>query len=227
MQRPKETRGNCNHGSALWPYNPTVQRSTHAQMAMTGNDAAAISSHGKPLWRSLLEILIAAGIVVLLYSFFFTSTEVKDERMTPTLRADQRVLVSRLPYRLTAPQRGDVVAVRNRIDPSHIELHRVIGLPGDVLDIRGVQVSVNGLPLREPYLLEGRERLNLGTTTVGRYRLGQDDYFLLNDNRANLGDSRSFGVFSRNQIVGRAWLIYWPPQNIAAVAHMQPTRSEP
>lgn len=208
-------------------YNPIVQRSTHARAAVTDDGVAAVAPRGKPLWRSLLEILIAAGIVALLYNFFFASAEVTDERMTPTLRAGQRVLISRLPYRLTAPQRGDVVAVRSRIDPSRIELHRVIGLPGDALDIRGAQVSVNGLPLREPYLLEGRERLNLGTTTVGRYRLGQDDYFLLNDNRANLSDSRSFGVFSRDQILGRVWLIYWPPQNIAVVAHTQPARGEP
>ncbi len=218
--------GNCNHASALWPYNPIVQRSTHMPITITDDVATAVA-RGKPSWRSLLEILIAAGIVVLLYSFFFTSVEVKDERMTPTLRADQRVLVSRLPYRLTTPRRGDIVAVRNRVDPSRIELRRVIGLPGDVLDIRGVQVSVNGLLLREPYLLEGRERLNLDAMTVGRYRLGQDDYFLLNDNRANLSDSRSFGAFSREQIVGRAWLVYWPPQNFAAVAHTQPTRGEP
>ncbi|WP_169237296.1 signal peptidase I [Candidatus Roseilinea sp. NK_OTU-006] len=194
---------------------------------MTDDDAAAVLPRGQPLGRSLLEILIAAGIVVWLYSFFLTSVEVRDEHMTPTLRPGQRVLVSRLPYRLTVPQRGDVVAVRNRIDPARIQLHRVIGLPGDVLDIRGAQVSVNGLPLREPYLLEGRERLNLSATTVGRYRLGPDDYFLLNDNRADLGDSRSFGAFSREQIVGRAWLIYWPPQDFAAVAHTPPTRGEP
>ncbi|MCS6848668.1 MAG: signal peptidase I [Anaerolineae bacterium] len=204
-----------------------MQLSTPAHAGAAGNGVTAAAPRGTPLWRSLLEILIAAGIVVLLFDFFFASAEVRDERMSPTLRAGQRVLVSRLPYRLTAPQRGDVVAVRSRIDPSRIELHRVIGLPGDALDIRGAQVSVNGLPLREPYLLEGRERLNLGATTVGRYRLGQDDYFLLNDNRADLGDSRSFGVFSRDQILGRVWLIYWPPQNIAAVAHTQPARGEP
>ncbi|BCX04726.1 MAG: signal peptidase I [Candidatus Roseilinea sp.] len=204
-----------------------MQLSTPARAAAAGEGVATTGPRGTPLWRSLLEILIVAGIVVSLYTFFFASTEVTDEGMNPTLRAGQRVLISRLPYHLTAPRRGDVVAVRSRIDPSRVELHRVVGLPGDALDIRGAQVSVNGLPLREPYLLEGRERLNLGATTVGRYRLGQDDYFLLNDNRANLGDSRSFGVFSRDQIVGRVWLIYWPPQNISAVAHTQPTRGEP
>lgn len=164
---------------------------------------------------------------MLLYDFFFASTEVNDDRMTPTLRFGQRVLVSRLPYHLTAPQRGDIVAVRSHTDPSRIELYRVVGLPGDALDIRGIQVVVNGLPLREPYLLEWRERLNLGATTVGRYRLGEEDYFLLNDNRANLSDSRSFGTFSRDRILGRAWLIYWPPQNVAAVAHVQPLREAP
>lgn len=172
-------------------------------------------------------MLVAAGIVFLLFNFFFGSIQVSDEGMAPTLRAGQQVLISRLPYRLTSPQRGDIVAVSSRVEPSRVELYRVIGLPGDTLDVRGAQVTLNGLPLREPYLLEGRERLNLGATTVGRYRLGEGDYFLLNDNRANLSDSRSFGAFSRDQIVGRAWLIYWPPQNIAAVVHARPARDQP
>ena len=181
----------------------------------------------KPLWRSLLEILVALGMVVLAYNFFFASVGIEGESMSPTLRAGQRVLVSRLPYRLTSPRRGDVVAVRSRIDPSRLELHRVIGLPGDAIAIRGAQVSVGGLPLQEPYLLESQERLNLGATTVGQYRIGQDSYFLLNDNRADLGDSRAYGPFSREQIVGRVWLIYWPPQSIATVAHSPPVRSQP
>ncbi len=194
-------------------------------MAAEGDVETVVVQRGKPLWRSLLEVLVAIGVVVLLYGFFFASTGVEDDRMSPTLRAGQRVLVSRLPYRLSTPRRGDVVAVRSRIDPSRVELHRVVGLPGDMLSVRGAQVSVGGLPLQEPYVLESHERLSLGVMTVGQYRIGQDDYFLLNDNRADPRDSRSFGMFSRDQIIGRAWLIYWPPQSIAAVVHAQPARS--
>jgi len=204
----------------------SVQLSRTIRRPSASDDVVPTASHGKPLWRSLLEILIALGIVVLVYNFFFASVSIESEGMSPTLRAGQRVLVSRLPYRLTPPRRGDVVAVRSRIDPSRLELHRVIGLPGDAITIRGAQVAVGGLPLQEPYLLEPRERLNLGATTVGQYRIGQDSYFLLNDNRADLSDSRAYGLFSRDQILGRVWLIYWPPQSIAAVAHTPPVRSQ-
>jgi len=203
-----------------------VQLSRTIRRSSAGDDAAPTARRGKPLWRSLLEILIAFGIVALAYNFFFASVGIEGEGMSPTLRPGQRVLVSRLPYQLTAPRRGDVVAVRSRIDPARLELHRVIGLPGDTITVRGAQVAVGGLPLQEPYVLQFQERLSLGATTVGQYRIGQDSYFLLNDNRADLGDSRAYGPFVRDQIIGRVWLIYWPPQSIAAVAHSPPVRGQ-
>lgn len=184
--------------------------------------AAAATGARKPLWRSLLEIVIALAMVVVLFNFFVASVTIRGEDMAPTLRPGQRVLVSRLPYRLTTPQRGDVVAVRNRIDPSVLDVYRVVGLPGDLLNIKGAQVSLNGLPLREPYLPESQERLSVSATTVGQYRVGSGQYFLLNDNRFDLNDSRTFSLFSSNDIVGRAWLVYWPLQSIAPVRHERP-----
>lgn len=187
---------------------------------------AILVRRGQPLWRSLLEILIALGIVVASYGFLFTSVNVAANNMSPTLRAGQHVLISRLPYRLTSPQRGDIVAVRSRLDPSQVQLYRIIGVPGDVLNIRGAQVTINALPLREPYLAELQGIVSMEATTVGQYRIGQDNYFVLNDDRFDLNDSRSFGTVSRDEIIGRAWLVYWPLQDLAAVPHLRPYSEE-
>lgn len=210
-------------------YNRAVQLAPEARAPQERPEEvveAVVVRRSQPLWRSLLEILIALGIIVALYGFLFTSVNVAANDMSPTLRAGQRVLISRLPYRLTSPQRGDIVAVRSRIDPSQVQLYRVIGVPGDVLNIRGAQVAINALPLREPYLAESQGALSVGATTVGQYRIGQDNYFILNDNRFDLNDSRSFGTISRNEIIGRAWLVYWPLQDLAAVPHLRPHSEE-
>lgn len=187
---------------------------------------AILVRRGQPLWRSLLEILIALGIVVASYGFLFTSVNVAANNMSPTLRAGQHVLISRLPYRLTSPQRGDIVAVRSRTDSWQVQLYRIIGVPGDVLNIRGAQVTINALPLREPYLAELQGIVSMEATTVGQYRIGQDNYFVLNDDRFDLNDSRSFGTVSRDEIIGRAWLVYWPLQDLAAVPHLRPYSEE-
>ncbi len=143
--------------------------------------------------------------------------------MSPTLRAGQSLLVSRVPYVLNAPARGDVVVARSRIDPSKLLTLRVVGLPGDRVNVKGAQISINDQPLREPYLGESSDRLSVGATTVGQFRMGQDEYFLVNDNRIDIDDSRTAGMFSRDDLYGRAWLVYWPIESIKAVAHTRPT----
>jgi signal peptidase I len=185
-----------------------------------------VAPRGKPLWRSLLEILIAAGIVIVVLNALVTTLRVDSDDMSPALRPGQRVLVSRIPYLLTPPQRGDIIVVRNRIDPSKYEARRVIGVPGDQLNVQGVQVSLGGQPLREPYLPEGQDRLGVTPLATGQYQVPDNRYFVLNDNRTALTDSRSFGMVAPDEIVGRAWLVFWPLENISPVPHARLSLSE-
>jgi signal peptidase I len=182
-------------------------------------DAPRDAAHGKPLWRSLIEVALAAGIVLVLFNALALTLQVENDAMSPALQAGQRVLVSRIPYHLTAPERGDIVVVRSRIDPTQLSARRVIGVPGDRLNIKGAQVSVDGQPLIEPYLPEGQERISVGPFTTGQYQVPENRYFVLNDNRAALEDSRSYGMIAPDEIVGRAWLVFWPLERIAPVQH--------
>jgi signal peptidase I len=176
-----------------------------------------------PLWRALLELALVAGILIAGFNSVFSGVELGNDGMIPTLKPGQHLLVSRIPYLLTAPARGDIVVVRDRIDPSRAAAMRVIGLPGDVLNIKGAQVTLNNQPLREPYLPESLDRLGVSATNVGQYRVPEGNYFLMNDNRFNLDDSRSAGMASADDIIGRAWLAYWPPESIAVIHHERPT----
>lgn len=175
-----------------------------------------------PLWRAILELVLVAGILLAGFNFFFASIELTDDSMIPSLKPGQRLLVSRIPYLLTIPARGDIVVVRSRIDPTRSSAFRVVGVPGDVLNIKGAQVTLNNQPLREPYLPESLDRLGVSATNVGQYRVPEGNYFLLNDNRFNLNDSRSFGMARAGDIIGRAWFAYWPPESIAIIRHERP-----
>lgn len=176
-----------------------------------------------PLWRALLELLLVAAILIAVFNVFFASIELSDDSMSPLLKPGQRVLASRIPYLLTTPARGDIVVVRSRIDPARASAFRVLGLPGDVLNIKGAQVTLNNQPLREPYLPESLDRLGVSATNIGQYRVPEGNYFLLNDNRFDMNDSRSFGMARADDIIGRAWFAYWPPESIAVIHHERPT----
>lgn len=182
-----------------------------------------VTASRMPLWRAILELVLVGGILLAGFNFFFASIELSDDGMMPTLRPGQHLLVSRVPYLLTTPARGDLVVVRSRIDPTRSSAFRVIGLPGDMLNTKGAQVTLNNQPLREPYLPESLDRLSVSATNIGQYRVPEGSYFLMNDNRFNLNDSRSFGMARAGDIIGRAWLAYWPPESIAVIRHERPT----
>ncbi len=178
----------------------------------------------RAMLRSALEIALMLAIAALIYNLFFTSASITGDGMSPTLRTGQQVLISRLPYRLAEPRRGDIVAVANAQD---LRLYRVIGLPYERVTIRGGQVIINGRLLQEAYLPEPRSASIQDVASDPEYRVGPGAYLLLNDNRASQDDSRAFGLAPRDAIIGRAWLIYWPPEDVAFVSHVRPVLSRP
>ncbi len=190
------------------------------------------------LGRTLLELpfllLCAAVLAFLLKTFVAQAFYIPSESMTPQLQVNDRVLVSKLSYRLHRPNRGDIVVfdcprsscpdprdggnllVRllrglaegvGVVQPSTEEfIKRVVGLPGETLEARQGQVYVDGRRLIEPYLPAGTRTVNLPATRVPVGRL-----FVMGDNRANSSDSRVFGPIPRSTVVGRTILKLWPP----------------
>ena len=172
------------------------------------------------LTREILETIVPAVLIALLINLFLAqATRVYGQSMEPNLHTDQRLIVEKLSYNryvrqyfgLNGPQHGDVVVIHLRTQGNELLIKRVIGLPGDVIEIRDSQVFVNGQPLKEPYL-PGVTLGYYGPVTVPPLQI-----FVLGDNRSFSNDSRNFGTVPLEDVVGRAWFSYWPPEQIGFV----------
>ncbi|MGQ9500954.1 MAG: signal peptidase I [Anaerolineae bacterium] len=193
--------------SALYPVHPRVREHR---------------SELHPGWRYLarglyilLETIAPAMIVALAINLFVAqATRVHGQSMEPTLHSDQRVVVEKLSYNnwlhLRSPQRGDVIVLRiNGMD--ELLIKRVIGLPGDRVEIRSGQVFINHQMLDEPYVVSPANG-DYGPIDVPPLHL-----FVLGDNRNFSNDSRTFGPIPMKNVVGRAWFSYWPPETVGPV----------
>lgn len=155
----------------------------------------------------ILEIaIISAPIVLAIRYFVLMPFFVKGASMEPSFYNHEYLIVDEFTYHFDTPERGDIVVFRYPRDPSEYFIKRVIGLPGETVEIAEGRVILytdeypNGVTLSEPYLPDG-------TRTEGhvRTRLNLNEYFVMGDNRAASLDSRMFGPVAEPYIVGRVW----------------------
>lgn len=175
--------------------------------------AAGAGRLGGATVREIVEMTVLTLLMSAVIQLVVQSREVEGASMEPNFHTGERVLVNRLAYRgFREPQRGDVIvfhAWHSAGEEDYIK--RVVGLPGDVVEIRDGTVFLNGSPFDEPYLDQTTQSA-LGPTVVP-----EGAYFVLGDNRGNSSDSRLFGPLPLDKIVGRAWLRYWPPDVAGAI----------
>jgi signal peptidase I len=171
-------------------------------------------SGAKSTLREFVEtLLLTVLIYVLVRTFLFENYRVIGHSMDPTLEDNQYLAVNKLVYRLHKPQRGDIIVFRDPRSDGRKLIKRVIGLPGEVVEIKDGQVFIDGQVLDEPYIeLPGRY-------SYPAMPLPADQYFVLGDNRNNSSDSHSWGTLPRNTIVGKAWISYWPPSLWGVISH--------
>lgn len=155
--------------------------------------------------REFLEALIPALIIVFVINAFVAqATRVEGASMVPTLHNGERLIIEKISYYFHAPARGDIVVIKSPQKGSEPLIKRVIGLPGETVAIHDGQVYINGEPLDEPYL----EQKTNGSMSP---QLVPEGYvFVMGDNRSASNDSRAFGSVPEQDIIGRAWLRYWP-----------------
>ncbi len=153
-----------------------------------------------------LALLIFVGIRLVVQNF-----KIEGSSMEPTLHSGEYLLVNKLAYRGSGePQRGDIVVFESWT-PGKDFIKRVIGVPGDTVEIRDNAVWINGERLEEGYL----DQVTSGNTPA--LALGDDEYFVMGDNRGNSSDSRNHGSLQGDHIIGKAWLTYWPPDQIGTI----------
>ena len=160
------------------------------------------------LLREMFETLAPAFVVAVLINIYLAqSTFVYGQSMEPNLHTDQRLIVEKVSYRFHGPRRGDIVVVN--VPGFDIPLiKRVIGLPGETVEIRDNRVWIDGVSLQEPYLPD------MSQHNCGPFKIPVGHVFVMGDNRNASNDSRYFGAVQMDRIVGRAWISYWPADEI-------------
>jgi signal peptidase I len=165
------------------------------------------------LFTELAEVAALAVGLYLIITFAVQTVHVLGLSMYPTIGDQDYLLAVKLPYRFTAPERGDIVIMRNPFKPSQDFIKRVVGVPGDRILVENCRVYINDHVLAEPYLTG--DHAWRGCTPpwpqTGQERLlGSNEYFVMGDNRDNSTDSRTFGAIRRDQIEAKAWFRVLP-----------------
>ena len=168
-------------------------------------------------WDILKIGLIALVIVLPIRYFLFQPFIVKGESMSPNFETGDYLIVDEISYRFSEPQRGDVVVFKYPKDATQRFIKRVIGIPGETVDIKNGQVSITKdseiIILDESYLPE-----DLKTIGDINITLGADEYFVLGDNRQYSYDSRAWGVVPRKNIIGKAFLRIFPIATLSQIS---------
>ena len=167
--------------------------------------------------RGVLEyliIIVVAFVLVfgLIKPFVVEAFRVPSESMLPTLEVQDRFLANKFVYRFTEPERGDIVVFES-VEPNakgefDILVKRVVGLPGDTVQVQGGTLSVNGEPRNEPYL--NTDVVPDVNSPYGPMKVPEGTFFALGDNRGNSLDSRFYGPVPMENLKGEAFLRFWP-----------------
>ena len=172
----------------------------------TQENAQSTSQAVRSLARTLIEALLLTSLISVAVRFTVQMCRIEGFSMEPTLRHGQCLVVNKLTYRWLhhPPQRGDIILLKDPRELSREVIKRVIGLPGEKVKVSQGQVYINDRLLNESYISSP------SAYTWGPSIVSQGQYFVLGDNRSNSRDSLSWGWLPAKNVIGRAWLSYWP-----------------
>jgi signal peptidase I len=169
--------------------------------------------------HELIETIFLIVAIYALVDLASVRFYVDGPSMEPSFFTGQRIIVSRVSYLLGQPERGDIIVFESPDDPLADPplIKRLIGVPGDTVEVRDTLVYVNGTALDEPYFVNGP--CTASNCPNNTWQLGPDQYFVMGDNRNRSRDSRRFGPVAREHIIGEALVRYWPPADWGLVEH--------
>ncbi len=175
--------------------------------------------HRRGFVREIIDTVVLIGAIYALVNLASVRFIVEGPSMQPNFHSDQFLIVSRINYLLGEPERGDIIVFhppgKPADEPPYIK--RVIGLPGETIEIRDTFVYVNDVQLNEPYINEPCMPTRCPDET---WELGSDEYFVMGDNRNHSSDSRQFDQIHHGNIIGEAVIRYWPPQDWGIVSQI-------
>ena len=197
---------------------PDAQKSSLAPAPIS--PAASATPAGTPqllrheirVWTR--DLLIAIGLALVIIVFLYQPVKVEGTSMAPLLSDQERIFINKFVYRFEDIHRGDVVVFWYPLDRSKSFIKRVIGLPGETVEIRRGMLYVNAQQVPEPYVPPQYADI----TDFGPIRVPKDSYFVMGDHRISSNDSRVFGPVASQFIYGRAVFAYWPVDHFGSLS---------
>ena len=176
----------------------------------------------RSFWRELLECIVyfLAAIVItyLVITFVGQRTCVSGSSMETTLSDGDNLIVDKISYRFRDPRRYEIIVFPYQHKENTYYIKRIIGLPGETVQVKDGLVYIDGEVLEENY---GNEPMNASEIASEPIQLGEDEYFVLGDNRNHSSDSRdpNVGILKRENLIGRAWIRIWPFSEFGVIKH--------
>lgn len=173
---------------------------------------SAVRAIGSFFWELIKVFLVAIVIIVPIRYFLIQPFFVRGASMEPNFEDGEYLIIDELSYHFREPRRGEVIVFRYPQNQSQFFIKRIIGLPGDTVSIQGGQVQVQNEQYKQPVFLDESPYLDGSVRTGGQvtYQLGDEEYFVLGDNRPASSDSRNWGKLDKELIIGRAWVRAFP-----------------
>jgi signal peptidase I len=159
------------------------------------------------------DLAVALGFALIIIIFLYQPVKVEGTSMAPLLSDQERIFINKFVYHFEPVERGDVVVFWYPLDRSKSFIKRVIGLPGDTVEIRDGHLYLNGTEMDEPYVPASY----LDGSSYEPRHLGTDEYFVMGDHRDSSNDSRMFGPVPRQYIYGKAVFAYWPADHFGSL----------
>lgn len=187
-------------------------------MGKTGRKERQHSIIGELLgWIVYIAIII--GLTYLIITFVGQRTSVSGHSMETTLQDGDQLIVDKISYRFREPKRYDIIVFPYQYEDNVFYIKRIIGLPGETVQVKDGYTYINGERMESD--IYGAELMESGGIASEPIILGEDEYFVLGDNRNHSSDSRdpSVGVLTRDDLLGRAWIRIYPFNNMGVIRH--------
>jgi signal peptidase I len=164
------------------------------------------------LWETIKVVIISLIIIIPVRYYVIQPFYVNGASMEPNFYDNEYLIINEISYHLHVPERGDIIVFKYPKKPTDFFIKRVIGLPGEKVSIKNNKIVIYNLAHAGGFVLDESSYLPETTETNGdiEVTLGQDEYYVLGDNRTSSLDSRAFGPINKSYIIGKTWLRGWP-----------------
>lgn len=189
---------------------PDTSREAHLRAPVKRSDNHSVFID---IRRWIRDVVVAVLVAFIIVVFFYQPVKVEGTSMLPELVDQERLFVNKFVYRVEEIQRHDIVVFRYPPDPERSYIKRVIGIPGDVVEIRNGVLFLNGNRLDESYVPPEY----FDAASFGPVEVGPESYFVMGDHRSQSNDSRMWGLVPKSNIYGKAVFRYWPVSRMGSL----------